>query len=61
MKNAEGNITRNRLRSSSMSSIISISLVLFMLGIIGLIIVLNSKEKQAVHDNVAKTLVLNAG
>jgi uncharacterized RDD family membrane protein YckC len=40
----------------SFSKIIS-----FMLSLIGLIIVATSNKKQAVHDNIAKTIVLKAG
>jgi cell division transport system permease protein len=58
MKNSEGKITRNRLRSSSLSSIISISLVLFMLGIIGILIFNARKLSDYVKENIGFSIFL---
>ncbi|NVO10083.1 MAG: cell division protein FtsX [Bacteroidales bacterium] len=58
MKNTEGKITRNRLRSSSFSSIISISLVLFMLGIVGILIFNARKLSDYVKENIGFSIFL---
>jgi cell division transport system permease protein len=58
MKNSEGKVTRNRLRSSSLSSIISISLVLFMLGIIGILIFNAKKLSDYVKENIGFSIFL---
>ncbi|NOU19439.1 MAG: cell division protein FtsX [Bacteroidales bacterium] len=58
MKNSEGKITRNRLRSSSLSSIISISLVLFMLGIVGILIFNARKLSDYVKENIGFSIFL---
>jgi len=58
MKNAEGKVTRNRLRSSSLSSIISISLVLFMLGIIGILVFNAKKLSDYVKENIGFSIFL---
>jgi cell division transport system permease protein len=58
MKNTEGKVTRNRLRSSSLSSIISISLVLFMLGIIGILVFNAKKLSDYVKENIGFSIFL---
>lgn len=58
MKNSEGKITRRRLRSSSLSSIISISLVLFMLGIIGVLVFNAKKLSDFVKENIGFSIFL---
>lgn len=58
MKNSEGKITRQRLRSSSLSSIISISLVLFMLGIIGILVFNAKKLSDYVKENIGFSIFL---
>ena len=58
MKNSEGKVTRQRLRSSSLSSIISISLVLFMLGIIGILVFNAKKLSDYVKENIGFSIFL---
>ncbi len=58
MKNSEGKATRQRLRSSSLSSIISISLVLFMLGIIGILVFNAKKLSDFVKENIGFSIFL---
>ncbi|RPH31365.1 MAG: FtsX-like permease family protein [Bacteroidales bacterium] len=59
MKNSEGKVTRRRLRSSSLSSIISISLVLFMLGIIGVLVFNAKKLSDFVKENIGFSIFLH--
>lgn len=58
MKNSEGKVTRQRLRSSSLSSIISISLVLFMLGVIGILVFNAKKLSDYVKENIGFSIFL---
>jgi len=58
MKNSEGKATRRRLRSSSFSSIVSISLVLFMLGIIGILVFNAKKLSDYVKENIGFSIFL---
>jgi len=58
MKNSEGKVTRRRLRSSSFSSIVSISLVLFMLGIIGILVLNAKKLSDYVKENIGFSIFL---
>lgn len=58
MKKSEGKVTRQRLRSSSLSSIISISLVLFMLGIIGILVFNAKKLSDYVKENIGFSIFL---
>ncbi len=59
MINTEGKVTRRRLRSSSLSSIFSISLVLFMLGIIGVLVFNAKKLSDYVKENIGFSIFLN--
>lgn len=58
MKNSEGKVTRQRLRSSYLSSIISISLVLFMLGVIGILVFNAKKLSDFVKENIGFSIFL---
>jgi len=58
MKNSEGKATKRRLRSSSFSSIVSISLVLFMLGIIGILVFNAKKLSDYVKENIGFSIFL---
>lgn len=58
MSKKEANITKRRLRSSYVTSIISISLVLFLLGMLGLL-VLNAKRLSVyVKENIGFSVIL---
>ena len=58
MSKKEANITRRRLRSSYITSIISISLVLFMLGML-VLLVLNAKRlSDYVKENIGFSVIL---
>ena len=59
MRNTEGKVTRRRLRSSSLSSIVSISLVLFMLGIIGVLVFNAKKLSDYVKENIGFSIFLH--
>jgi cell division transport system permease protein len=61
MAGTEKKHSRRRLRSSYVTTIISISLVLFMLGMLGLII-LNAKQiSNHVKENIGFSIILNKG
>ncbi len=59
MKNKEGKITKRRLKSSYLTSVISISLVLFMLGLIGLLVLNTKKISDYVKENIGFSLIIN--
>jgi cell division transport system permease protein len=58
MSTAEQKLTKNRLRSSYLSVIISISLVLFMLGTFGALLLNASQIARYVKENFAVTVIL---
>lgn len=61
MSKSENKHSKRRLRSSYLTTIISISLVLFMLGMLGLII-LNAKQiSNHVKENIGFSIILNEG
>jgi len=61
MSKSENKNSKRRLRSSYLTTIISISLVLFMLGMLGLII-LNAKQiSNHVKENIGFSIILNKG
>lgn len=61
MAGTENKHSKRRLRSSYLTTIISISLVLFMLGMLGLII-LNAKQiSNHVKENIGFSIILNKG
>lgn len=51
--------TRGKLRSSYLSTVISVSLVLFMLGLLGLIILHAKKLSDYVKENIGFSIILN--
>jgi cell division transport system permease protein len=58
MKKRESGISRSRLRSSYLTSIISISLVLFLLGLIGLLLLNARKLSDHVRENIGFSIFL---
>ncbi|MCX6290649.1 MAG: permease-like cell division protein FtsX [Bacteroidetes bacterium] len=54
----ENNIGNRRLRSSSISAIVSISLVLFMIGLLGLLVLDSKKITDYVKEHVQLTVFL---
>ncbi len=61
MKKKESRITRRRLRSSYVTSIISISLVLFLLGLLGLLLLNAKKLSDYVKENIGISIILKEG
>jgi cell division transport system permease protein len=57
---SENKINKRRLRSAYFTSTISIALVLFMLGLVGLLMLNAKKLSDYVKENINFTLVLNA-
>ena len=51
--------TKRKLRTSSASTVISISLVLFMLGIFGLVLINTQRLTNYVKENIGFTVMLN--
>jgi len=60
MKKKETSITRRKLRSSYATSIISISLVLFLLGLVGLLMLNAQRLRTHVLENLGFSIVLMA-
>lgn len=58
MSKKEANITKRRLRSSNITSIISISLVLFMLGLLGLLVLNAKRLSDYVKENIGFSVIL---
>ncbi len=58
MRKKEANITKSRLRSSYITSIISISLVLFMLGMLGLLVLNAKRLSDYVKENIGFSVIL---
>lgn len=58
MHKGDNKLTRRRLRSSYITSIVSISLVLFLLGIIGLLLLNTKKISDYVKENLKFTVYL---
>ncbi|KAB2859411.1 MAG: permease-like cell division protein FtsX [Flavobacteriales bacterium] len=61
MSDKENKYTGRRLRSSYFTTIISISLVLFMLGILGLIILNAQQISNHVKENIGFSIILKDG
>lgn len=60
MQNPNDKYTKRRLRSSYLSVVVSMSLVLFMLGLLGLIILNAKKVSDHVKENFAFTIILSS-
>ena len=58
MKRKEGKIAKHRLQSSYVATIVSISLVLFMLGLMGLLILNTKKLSDYVKENIGLSVIL---
>jgi cell division transport system permease protein len=58
MSKKETNITKRRLRSSYITSIISISLVLFLLGMLGLLVLNAKRLSDYVKENIGFSVIL---
>lgn len=58
MSKKESNITKRRLRSSYVTSIISISLVLFLLGMLGLLVLNAKRLSDYVKENIGFSVIL---
>jgi cell division transport system permease protein len=58
MQKADNSITKRRLRSSYITSIVSISLVLFLLGLVGLLLLNTRKISDYVKENLKFTVYL---
>lgn len=61
MSKREQKITKRRLRNSYLSSIISIALVLFAIGLMGLLLLNARKLSRHVKENIGFTVILNNG
>ncbi|HDP74373.1 MAG TPA: cell division protein FtsX [Bacteroidales bacterium] len=61
MANSINRATKGRLRSSYISSIISISLVLFTLGLLGILVITAQKLSAYVKENIGFDIYLNEG
>ena len=59
MTQVQEKYTKRKLRTSSASTIISISLVLFMLGILGLVLINAQRLSNYVKENIGFTVMLN--
>lgn len=59
MTQAQEKHTKRKLRNSSTSTVISISLVLFMLGIFGLMLINTQRLTNYVKENIGFTIMLN--
>ncbi len=55
----EDKFTRRKLRSSYITTIVSISLVLFMLGLLGLIMLHGHKLSVYIRENIALSVIIN--
>ena len=58
MSKKETNITKRRLRSSYVTSIISISLVLFLLGLLGMLVLNAKRLSDYVKENIGFSVIL---
>jgi len=58
MKKKESSISKGKLRSSYLTSIISISLVLFLLGLIGLLLLNAKKISDHIKENIGFSILL---
>jgi len=61
MASKEAKITRRRLLSSYMTSVVSIALVLFLLGILGLLVLNAKRVSEYVKENIGFSIMLREG
>lgn len=61
MKQRESNVLKRRLRSSYFTSLISISLVLFMLGLVGILFINTNKISEIVKENIGFSVIMKEG
>ena len=59
MSNKEEKYNRRRLASSYLTTIVSISLVLFMLGLLGLVILHAKKLSEHIKENISFSIIIN--
>jgi len=59
MSHNKDKVTVRQLRSSNFTSIVSISLVLFLLGLVGLLVLNSKKLSDYVKENIGFTVILN--
>ena len=58
MKKGEGRSTNRRLRSSYATTVVSISLVLFLLSLLGLLVLNTKKLGDFVKENIGFSVIL---
>ncbi|PKO95368.1 MAG: cell division protein FtsX, partial [Bacteroidetes bacterium HGW-Bacteroidetes-9] len=58
MARTEDKLSRRRLQTSTATTIISISLVLFMLGLLGLIVLHANKLSDYVKENIGFSVII---
>ena len=58
MKSGDSKIIKRRLRSSYLTSLISISLVLFMMGLIGILLLNAHRISVVVKENIGFSIIL---
>lgn len=61
MRKKESRISRRKLRSSYVTSIISISLVLFLMGLVGLLVLNANRLAVHVKENIGFSVILKEG
>jgi cell division transport system permease protein len=61
MRTKEAKITRRRLRSSSVTSVVTIALVLFLLGVLGLLVLNAKRISDYVKENIGFSIILKEG
>ena len=59
MSRNKDKVTIRQLRSSNFTSIVSISLVLFLFGLVGLLVLNSKKLSDYVKENIGFTVILN--
>ena len=59
MKKKDSRISKRKLRSSYITSIISIALVLFLLGLVGILLINAKRLSDHVKENIGFTIILN--
>jgi len=58
---AKKNNSKRKLQSSYMTTIVSITLVLFMLGLLGLLVLNSKKLSDHVRENIGFSIIMNPG